>query len=38
VDLAATDVGGLTPKDLAIMKGHQDTAALIDQLLDTKAQ
>ncbi len=38
VDLAATDVGGLTPRDLAIMKGHQDTAALIDQLLGQKAQ
>jgi ankyrin repeat protein len=37
VDLAATDVGGLTPRDLAIMKGHQDTAALIDELLAKKA-
>ena len=38
VDLGATDVGGLTPKDLAIMKGHVETAALIDQLLGQQAQ
>jgi ankyrin repeat protein len=33
VDINAPDVGGLTPKDLALMKGHAETAALIDQLL-----
>lgn len=33
VDINAPDVGGLTPKDLALMKGHVETAALIDQLL-----
>jgi ankyrin repeat protein len=38
VDLAATDVGGLTPRDLAIMKGHVETAALIDQLLGNQPQ
>lgn len=38
VDLAATDVGGLTPKDLALMKGHVETAALIDSLLGQKSQ
>ena len=38
VDLAATDVGGLTPKDLALMKGHVGTAALIDTLLAQQSQ
>jgi ankyrin repeat protein len=33
VDINTPDVGGLTPKDLALMKGHAETAALIDQLL-----
>jgi ankyrin repeat protein len=33
VDLAATDVGGHTPRDLAELKGRVDTMAFIDQLL-----
>jgi ankyrin repeat protein len=38
VDLTAKDVGGHTPKDLALLKGHTETAALIDQLLGNQAQ
>ena len=38
VDLNAKDVGGLTPRDLAVMKGHLDTIALIDQLLGQSPQ
>ncbi len=33
VDFTARDVGGLTPRDLAQMKGHTETVALIDKLL-----
>ncbi len=33
VDLAATDVGGHSPRDLAELKGHTETVAFIDQLL-----
>ena len=33
VDLTAKDVGGHTPRDLAELKGHTDTIALIDELL-----
>jgi ankyrin repeat protein len=33
VDLAARDVGGLTPRDLAVLKGQQDSIALLDSLL-----
>lgn len=33
VDLNARDVGGLTPRDLAEMKGHQETIAFLDTLL-----
>ena len=36
VDINAPDVGGLTPRDLALMKGHVETAALIDQLLGVR--
>lgn len=32
VDFTATDVGGLAPRDLAQMKGHTETVALIDRL------
>ncbi len=33
VDLNAKDVGGHTPRDLALLKDHHDTVAFIDQLL-----
>lgn len=33
VDFRATDVGGLTPRDLALLKGHTETATFIDSLL-----
>ncbi|HTR00404.1 MAG TPA: ankyrin repeat domain-containing protein [Candidatus Acidoferrum sp.] len=36
VDFTTKDVGGLTPRDLAAMKGHADTVALIDKLLGGK--
>lgn len=36
VDITAKDVGGLTPRDLAQMKGQTDTIALIDKLLASK--
>jgi uncharacterized protein len=38
VDLNAKDVGGHTPKDLALLKGRTETVALIDQLLGNQAQ
>ncbi len=33
VDLDAPDVGGHTPRDLAMLKGHTETVAFIDELL-----
>jgi ankyrin repeat protein len=36
VDFTAKDVGGLTPRDLAQMKGHAETVELIDKLLGNK--
>lgn len=33
VNLRARDVGGLTPRDLALMRDHHETVALIDELL-----
>ncbi len=33
VDLAATDVGGHSPRDLAELKGHVETVAFLDELL-----
>lgn len=34
VDLNLQDVGGFTPRDLALAKGHPETAAFIDELQD----
>jgi ankyrin repeat protein len=36
VDFEAKDVGGLTPRDLALMKGRTDTVELIDKLLGNR--
>jgi ankyrin repeat protein len=33
VDFTARDVGGYTPRDLALAKGHVETVAFIDELL-----
>jgi ankyrin repeat protein len=38
VDLAATDVGGHTPRDLAELKGHTETVAFLDELLGNQPQ
>jgi ankyrin repeat protein len=37
VDLNAKDVGGHTPRDLAVLKGHVETMAFIDKLLGNPA-
>jgi len=38
VDFNARDVGGYTPRDLAVTKGHVETVAFIDELLGSPAQ
>jgi ankyrin repeat protein len=38
VDLNAKDVGGLTPRALAELRGHTETIAFIDQLLGSQPQ
>lgn len=38
VDFSARDVGGYTPRDLALAKEHHDTVAFIDALLAQQAE